>query len=329
MKYIKLLIVHCSLLICASAHAYNFDLSGFGTAGMIDPDFEHPNFIGDWRVRGQFDFGVTDDMKMGAVYAMDQRALDSEKYARDAFAFIEYADIGRAEIGYTDSVVRKLGLGLPDVGGLRVNDRPIFYKKIPPRGAVISDTVLHSGRYDPRLNLVTAPGALQYGLSVSGLTHTYDYGLDFGMKYRHPAGKTKTSVYWGVSYIDNPNGFGVDAHLPDVTADWRGQFAAGANVQYNSWIFGATFRAIYDENAVGEYTDGLHAGIGASYDLLKYSISASYLFSDTGVWEKQSMITHSGILSLRYKYSKNLDLWMSGGITGDTPFVSVALRVTF
>ena len=88
---------------------------------------------------------------------------------------------------------------------------------------------------------------------------------------------------------------------------------------------------IYDEHAIGRPSDGIAAGTGVSYDLLKYSVSLSYLFSDTAIWSKNvdNYDVHSLIASVRYKYSENVDGWISGGITTDTPFVSAGMRVTF
>ncbi len=329
----------CSVFCIDAANAYEYDyndlklkLTGYGTAGVMNPDFETPVFIGDWRVRGQADYALSDTKTIGAVYSIDQIAIDSERAARDAFVFIDNSNIGRAEFGFTDSVVRKMGVGLPDVGGLRVNDKPLFYKKMPPSGPVISDTTLNSGRYSLRTNIASVPTeAVQYGFSIAGLTGDYDYGIDFGMKYRRPEGKTKTAFYWGASYIDSPDGYNADIYAPSVTADWRAQVAAGLNMQYNSWVWGLTARAIYDQNPIGVPSDGIFAGTGVSYDLLQYSISVSYLFSDTGIWQSDvdDFMAHTGIASFRYKYSEYFDIWMSLGITTDTPFVSAALRVTF
>ena len=121
---------------------FSFKLSGYGTGGMIQPKLQTPVFIGDWRVRGQMNFSPNDEHKFGAVYALDAAALDDGRAMREAFGFYELRDAGRIELGFTDSIARKLGVGLPDVGGLRINDRPIFHKKIVPAGPVISDTTL-------------------------------------------------------------------------------------------------------------------------------------------------------------------------------------------
>ncbi len=314
------------------AHAAEFKLSGYGTAGMIDPDFNEPVFIGDFRVRGEVNHLFGNAHKIGAVYAYDEIAMDRGKFARDAFLFYENANLGRVEVGLTTSVARKFGVGLPDVGGLRINEKPLFFKKIPPAGAVISDTVLNSGRYSPRVNFATPQiGGWQYGVSAAGLSDTFDYAADIGAKHRSSTGKTKTAISFGASFMDNLENHTTDMYAPKTTADWRAQGYVGLNLQYNSWLVGITGRAIYDQNAIGAPTDGIHAGAGVSYDLLKYSVSTSYLFSDIGIWDSgfEDYATHSGILSFRYKYSEYMDIWMSTGITTDTPFVSAALRLTF
>ncbi len=310
---------------------YSFRLTGYGTSGVINPDFGSSLFIGDWRVRGQITHATTDTLKIGAVYALDQAALDRGNFSRETFAFFELRDFGRLEVGLTDSIARKLGVGLPDVGGLRINDRPLFNEKITPDGPIIPDTTLTSGRNAPRINIASAPGAVQYGLSVSGFAADYDYALDAGLKIRRPSGKVKTAYSLGVSFMDNPDGFDPEVYMPSVTADWRAQMSLGMNLQYNSLIWGTTARVIYDQDPVGEVSDGFVFGTGVSYDLLRYSVSLTYMLSDTGVWQSDisDFIDHSVIASFRYKYNEYVDVWMSGGITSHTPFISAGLRLSF
>lgn len=338
-KYNKIAL--CSLLfaLCsfnANAYEYNsgdfgFRLNAYGTVGVFEPDFEEPVFIGDWRVRAQMNYSIGGGKSIGAVYAIDELALYQDQWQRDAFIFFEDRSFGRIEVGFTDSIAMKLGVGLPDVGGLRINDNPLFYKKIDLGGAVISNTTLTSGRYDFRANLVSVPNKpLQYGMSVTGLSDNYDYAVDIGLKYRKPDGKTKTAVSFGASFIDNPNQMRTDIYAPKVTADWRAQVSAGMNLQYNSWIVGLSGRVIYDEDPLTA-SDGVVFGTGVSYDLLKYSVSASYLFSDTGIWDSniKDYMAHTGILSFRYKYSENVDGWISGGISAGLPFISAGLKAQF
>lgn len=322
-----------------SANAYQYDtgrfsfrLTGYGTSGVINPDFDSSLFIGDWRVRTQMTVAATDDLKIGAVYALDQTALDKGNFSRETFAYLESRQYGRIELGWTDSIARKLGVGLPDVGGLRINDRPLFNEKIIPDGPVIPDTTLTSGRNAPRINVVSAPSdGVQYGLSASLFATDYDYALDAGLKIRRPSGKVKTAYSLGLSFMDKPNGFDPEVYIPAVTADWRAQMSIGMNLQYNSIVWGTTGRIIYDRNPVGEVSDGFVVGTGVSYDLLRYSISLTYMLSDTGVWQKEieNFIDHMAIASFRYKYNEFVDIWMSGGITSQTPFVSAGLRFSF
>lgn len=311
---------------------FGLRLTGYGTAGILEPDFETPDFVGDWRVRGEMDYLVTDGNKLGLVYAIDAAAVDEDKFFREAFTYWQNSNYGRAEIGFTDSIARKLGVGLPDVGGLRVNDKPLFYKKIHPNGPVISDTTLTTGRGALRLNLATMPrGGTQYGLSVAGLTDHYDYAIDAGLKIRQPAGKLKAAYAFGASFMSRPDGYRTDAYTPRVYADWRAQVSGGMNLQYNSWMWGVTARLIYDQNPVGPVSDGLAVGTGVSYDILNYSISLTYIFSDTGIWNRDvdDYMDHTAIASFRYKYSENVDGWMSLGVTTETPFLAVGLRLTF
>ena len=311
---------------------FNFKLTGYGTGGIIQPDFETPLFIGDWRVRGQADWNANENHTFGAVYALDAAATDDGKAFREAFGFYQMKSLGRIEVGFTDSIARKLGVGLPDVGGLRINDRPIFHKKIVPDGPVISDTTLTTGRGALRINVATSQiNGTQYGLSLSGITDDYDFAVDGGLKIRKSDGKVKRAFSLGASFMDNPHGFSTDVYVPPVTADSRTQFTAGMNIQYNSWIWGTTVRLIYDNNPIGPISDGIVAGTGVSYDLLQYSVSLTYMFSDTGIWNRDvdDFMDHMLIGSFRYKYSQNVDGWISLGITSKTPFVSAGMRLTF
>ena len=103
------------------------------------------------------------------------------------------------------------------------------------------------------------------------------------------------------------------------------------NLQYNSWIWGLTGRVIYDRNPIGPISDGFVVGTGVSYDLMKYSVSLTYMLSDTGVWQDDvaDFVDHMAIASFRYKYSEFVDGWISGGVTSQTPFISAGLRVSF
>lgn len=335
-----LFVVVSGLVLSAGANALQFDyetvsvkLTGYGTVGMIEPDFESPLFIGDWRARGQITYAPDNEYKFGLVYAMDQSALEKGNFSRETFAFIESKTYGRLEVGFTDSIARKLGLGLPDVGGLRINDRPLYNEKIIPDGPIIADTTLTTGRSESlRINLVTAPiSSVQYGISVAGITDNYDWSIDGGIKIKKSSGKLKTAYSIGASFMKNPNDFDNEVYTPGVTADWRTQMSLGMNLQYNSWILGTTARVIYDKNPIGPISDGFVVGTGVSYDLLKYSVSLTYMFSDTGVWQHNidDFTDNMAVASFRYKYSEFLDGWISGGITSKTPFISAGLRATF
>ena len=327
------------LSVSHNAHALQYDtndwsfrLTGYGTTGLIEPDFEKTLFLGDWSVRGQVNYKIDDSRTFGTVYSLSAAVLDEDDYMENAFVFLEQRGLGRIELGFTDSVAHKLGLGLPDVGGMRVNEHPLFYKKIRPTRAFITDTGLTTGHDAPRINIVDSHiRGTQYGLSVAGLSDEFNYSVDAGLKIRKPVGKLKRAYSLSASFTDKPDGFATDAYMPSVTADWRAQLATAMNLQYNSWIWGINVRAIYDKNPIGIVSDGISAGTGISYDLLNYSISLSYILSNTGIWDKDvnDYMAHTGIASFRYKYNKYVNFWMSLGITTDTPFVSAALRVEF
>ena len=327
-------------MVCPiAAHGFQYDMgkfsvrvTGYATGGVLEPDFESTLFIGDWRARTQATYQATDNYKFGLVYALDEAALDKGNFSRETFGFVELRDIGRLEIGFTDSIARKLGVGLPDVGGLRINDRPLFHSKITPDGAVISDTTLTTGRSALRMNIASASNnGVQYGMSFAGLTDDYDFAVDAGLKIRRPSGKLKSAFSFGASFMDNPDGFSTDVYSPSVTADWRAQLTAGMNFQYNSWLWGTTARVIYDENPIGPISDGIVVGTGVSYDVLKYSVSLTYMMSDTGIWnaDVDNYVDNMVIGSFRYKYSEFVDGWISLGTSSKTPFISAGLRITF
>ena len=308
-------------------------VTGYATGGMINPDIEIPVFIGDWRARGQITNSSFQDTKLGLVYALDQAALDKGNLSREAFGFVQLKSLGRIEIGYTDSIARKLGLGLPDVGGLRINDRPLYNERIHPNGPVIADTVLTSGRSNSlRINMASSSNnGIQYGISASGITDDYSWAIDTGLKLRKSSGKLKRAYSVGTSFMNKPNNFDNEIYTPGVTADWRAQMSLGMNIQYNSWLFGLTGRVIYDKNPIGEISDGFAVGTGVSYDVFKYSVSLTYILSDTGVWQNDvdDYLDHTVVASFRYKYSENVDGWISGGTTTETPFISAGMRITF
>ena len=312
---------------------FDFGLTGYGTLGIIEPKFDKsPKMIGDFRLRAQTTYNATESQKFGAVYMVDEIAIEEDKWWHEAFGFWQWSGVGRMEIGLTDSVAHKLGLGLPDVGGLRINHDSLIYKKMGSPGPVISDPTITTGSESLRANIVASHNPnLQYGISISGLTGDYDYEIDAGIKIKSSNAKTKFALSVGASYMNHPDEFSTDTFTPSTTADWRGQIYTGLNIQYNSWVFGLTGRIVYDENPVGPTVDGLVAGAGVSYDILNYTLSLSYLFSDTGIWHKDAVISHdhTTVASFRYKYSANVDGWTSLGISGTWPFLAAGIRIVF
>lgn len=309
---------------------FDFRLNGYGTAGFIET--EKPIFLGDFSIKAQALYTPSNVHTFGLVYVMDATALDEKEWFHQAFGFWQWRGVGRIEAGFTESVAHKLGLGLPDVGGLKLNENSWIYKKIGSDGPVIANTVLTTGHEAVRLNLVSASNSVsQYGVSVSGLTDEYDFGVDAGIKLKQSRGKTKTAVSLAASFLNDLDDYASDTFTPKTTADWRAQVAVGLNVQYNSWIFGLNARAVYDENPTGFVTDGIAAGAGVSYDLLNYTLSLSYVLSDTGIWHSwaDEYVDNTVVASFRYKYSKFVDVWSSLGITRHEPFLSAGLRLTF
>ncbi len=329
----------CAACAAADARAlsrdvgpFNFAVTGYGTAGIIEPNFEKPDFIGDFRVRAQLKYDANNNHSLGAVYMIDEDALHERNWVHDVFGFWQWRGVGRIEVGLTDSVAHKLGLGLPDVGGMRLNHDSLIYRKMGTGGAVIANPEITNGSDALRVNLVAATNSrVQYGVSVAGLTGDYDYEIDAGVKIKSSGAKTKYAFSLGASFMDNPDKFSTDEFTLDTTADWRGQLYAGLNVQYNSWVFALTGRVVYDEKPIGPAVDGFVAGAGLSYDILNYTMSLSYLFSDTGIWHQESKNydDHTVVASFRYKYSKFVDGWTSIGMSRGEPFLAAGIRLTF
>ena len=327
------------LLLPLSAHAFEYDygnwnmkLTGYGTAGgaALKDDV---GFVKDWLVRGQISYQQSSDWLFGVMVAHDAWSVMRERPLRDAFVFAENP-LGRAELGFTSSIAAKLGLGLPDVGGLRVNMDPVIYELADPY-PVISRTTVSGTSFALRANVVTAPtNPVQFGLSYASQQRHFDNAIDFALRYKHSDGKVKPAFSLGGSFIDRPDDMAGEIYAPRVTADWRGQLSAGFNLQYNSWIWGLTAKVIYDQNAIGAPADGISTGTGISYDLLNWSASISYMFSEIGIFhDGANYLAHTGILSLRYKFNQYLNVWMSGGYIDSeiqsTPFISGGLMVKF
>ncbi len=342
-KKISLLIA--TMLFTCNAYAVDyktdtwiFKLNADGMAGFLQQKTDESDFINDWEIKGQIFYRFNNTQRFGAIYSIDADSVEDKEYVHHAFILLEDRNAGRAEFGLTHSIARKMGLGLPDVGYLRINDNSILHKKLDLKKVLISDTTATTGHKALHLNLATtATDYGQYGISVSGLTDDYNYAVDMAIKIKQPSGKIKTAYSLGVSYMNKPENYSEHSFTPNVTADWRSQIALGINLQYNSWIIGTSARLIYDKNPVYVASDGLIAGAGCSYDLLQYTVSLNYLYSDTTVWKHEKDIlthehndyVHTWLASFRYKYSEIAHLFMSGGITSDTPFFAVGLKIGF
>ncbi|MCQ2574620.1 MAG: hypothetical protein MJ156_00765 [Alphaproteobacteria bacterium] len=341
MKLKSLLFLILSMCIFFETHALEYNLNKFnfkldleGMAGILESKKDKPLFINDWDVKGQAFYKINSNHKLGLVYSLDADCVEEDEYIHDAFMLYENKKMGRAELGLTYSVIRKMGLGLPDVGYLRINERSIIYKKLHTDKTFIADTTATTGHEALRINLATTNTAYgQYGLSVSGITDNYKYGIDFAYKYKQSSGKLKTAYSFGISLIDKPENYVENSFTNPVTSDWRSQLALGVNLQYNSWIFGISSRVIYDKNPITQPTDGFIAGTGISYDVLSSSFSVSYLFSNTGIWKHNNYdkqdLTNTILASYRYKYTNSLSMFVSGGIADTSPFISAGLKIEF
>ena len=339
----KKIILPILIMSAANAHAleytsgkWNFDLDADGMVGFLTPKSETPKFMDDWDIKTQLSYRMNQSQRIGAVYSIDADCVESDEYVHDAFVLLEDRDIGRAEFGLTYSVARKMGLGLPDVGSMRINNKSILHRKLDTGRVLITDSSANSGHDALRLNMATRQTNYgQYGISVSGFGDDYDYAIDWAVKFKDSIGKIKTAYSIAISYMDKPNDFEENLYTPLVNADWRGQIATGFNLQYNSWIFGTSLRVIYDYRPTTQPSDGLVAGTGVSYDFLQSSVSLSYLYSDTNLWNHdfQDTIangnTNTILASFRSKYSENTNMFMSTGTVNDTPFFAVGLKSGF
>jgi len=334
-KYLYLI----PLLFTANAFAVDYQIGDFdlsldveGMIGTLGKKIHNYAFINDWDVKGQVIYHINEKNKIGAVYSLDSECVGEDEYIHDAFLLYENKNMGRIELGLTHSIARKLGLGLPDVGGLRINEKSILYKKMPNEHNVISDTTITSGHEALRLNIATKSTHVgQYGISVSGLSDSYDYNVDFAFKIKQPHGKIKTAYSFGLSFIDNPKNYEENSFTSEVNADWRGQAELGFNMHYNSYVFSVSSRLIYDKNPIGINSDGLVVGTGVSYDFLNYTLSVNYLFSDTGIWNHYTdkKIYNTVLSSVQYKYTENTSMFISGGVVNSNPFLSAGLKVEF
>ena len=343
-KRISFLVMCC--LFGANAHAvdystdnWRFSLNADGMAGFLETKDDKPLGIYDWDVKTSATYKINNRYRIGAVYSIDADAVDSDEYVHDAFVLFQDRNIGRAEFGLTHSIARKMGLGLPDVGYLRINDKSILYKKLTLNKVLISDTTATTNHDALRLNLATISTDYgQYGISFAGPGGDFDYAVDTATKFKQPFGKLKAAYSVALSYMDKPHGFEENSYTAPVYADWRGQVALGLNLQYNSFVFGLSSRLIYDESPNTRASDGFVAGTGVSYDFLQSSISLNYLFSDTNLWNHNDKITgeqmsgdytHTGIASFRYKYTERTSIFMSAGTASTTPFFAVGIRSGF
>jgi hypothetical protein len=289
----------------------NIRLTAQGWTGA----FDRGKTFSDYLIRLQISRMMPNRWNIGMIYSYDRSSNDNDKFARDSFAYVE-TEWGRLESGWTESIASKLALTLPDVGGTRLNNAPFF---LPDGFRGITNPTVRGNQYAWRLNAATLPTRpWQFGVGQTiGRADGFNRSTDIGIRYRNPYGRTKTSVSFGFSYIDRPFDLTGDAYLPPTFARARYQATGGFNLQNGSLIWAITAKAIVDNHPIGFASDGLQAGTGLSYDFLAFSASASYVFSNVGIWRPgdKNIAAHTGILSARYKITKYFNLWASAGAT--------------
>ena len=213
MKKISLIALSCAVFVSNanaidySVDKWNFKLDAEGMVGTLQPKDDKYEFINDWDVKATALYNLNSSQKLGAVYSIDAACVEDKEYIHDAFVLFEDKNYGRAEFGLTHSVARKMGLGLPDVGDLRINNKSILYKKLDLKRVLISDTTATTGHESLRLNLATrATQHGQYGLSIAGGGDDYDYAVDGAFKLKRSDGKLKSAYSVALSYMAKPHG---------------------------------------------------------------------------------------------------------------------------
>ena len=309
----------------------NFRIDANASAGLLAGG----DTFASYALRLQLSRTISSQWSTGLVYSFDERSVEGGKFAKDAFSYVEMRH-GRTELGWTESIAAKLALRLPDVGGTRLNNAPFF---LNDDFVGITNPAVRGNQYAWRANVATTPGLpFQFGIGRTVLPmETFESSTDAGIRYRNPNGRFKTSASLGLSYIEKPNGMKSDDYLPRVYADARYQATLGYNVQFGSLLWAATFKATADENPDPDKfnTEGLQAGTGFSYEFMKWAASVNYIFSAVGIWREEApnMNAHTGILSLRYKITKNFDIWGSGGavraVEYEDYFLALGLGVKF
>ncbi|MDR1826436.1 MAG: hypothetical protein LBQ49_01965 [Rickettsiales bacterium] len=317
-----LLVVHCSssVMFSAEAHEWQYGKNSLratfnGTSATVGGGESVPAETRlDYILRLQASRETADRGLVGAVWAIDMRAADRGFWAKDAFVYTQN-NIGRIEVGWTESIAAKLSLLLPDVGGASVNNAPFF---LPDDHIGITHPAVRGNQYAWRTNVASNPEkSFQFGIGrtfVQG--RGFNNSTDLGIRYRDIGGRWKSSVSLGLSYIEKPFGLTSDSHLPPVFADARYQGTLGVNIQVGSIVWAATGKIISDNGAdpTQPRSDGIQGGTGFSYDILAWSFSLNYIFSQVGVWDADDdYFGHTVVASARYKIDKNFGVWGSGG----------------
>ncbi|MDR0967462.1 MAG: hypothetical protein LBL75_01355 [Rickettsiales bacterium] len=334
----KLVLIFVGVLFCGAANAlthktddWKFNLSGYGT-GMGISSNEKSQIRGDWQLVGSATYSINNDWRVGATLGHSAWNVLRHNIVKDGFVFMENP-WGRAEVGITSSIASKLALGLPDVGGLQFNRNFWVLRNVDAENILWKNSV-YDGSGEYRINLASRPGDIQYGLSVVPRGRSFNTSVDAGLKYKIGDGKTKYALSFGAMFMDSPDGFNGNDYAPKVFSDWRAGVSLGLNIQYNSFLWGLTATANYDQNPRGELSDGIGIGSGISYDLLSWSASLSYKFSQIGLFHsgENNCFAHTGVASIRYKINQFWTVWVSGGATRmqkTHPFIAGGITLKF
>ncbi|MDR0449570.1 MAG: hypothetical protein LBG89_03905, partial [Rickettsiales bacterium] len=303
----------------AAAFDYDFDnskvsLSGYGTLGNLSrTDENQPYLAFDWQARAQY----TEDGG-GAVLTLNQASELPSRYLQDLFVFID-AGPGRFEVGFTNSAAQKLGVGLVDAGGLRINNSLLIYG-LMHRPNIIAAPAAGSSNNKIRASYVSKPGFFQAGAGYAAPQQDMDGSFDAGLRFKGGEA-VKYSLSLGASHIFRPDGLIAEIYAPRVNAKSRDELAAGLNIQYHSWSFGVVGKGIYDYRPIGRPSDGVLYGGGIAYEILTWKASVNALRSDTGVFHGCAFgacQNTTALLSIQDKLDEIVDIWASlGKIFGD------------